>query len=99
MVRQTQQSPEALAELFGLLVECPLHGGNPDHCLFRSLRSMDLAERYRWTKEIGVDEAAVMRSRCAECMAAGLVQGGAQYCPSRRPGDVPPNAGCARKAV
>lgn len=66
------QNPDALAEFFGLLVECPLHGGNPRECLFCQVRALHLHDRYEWAKGLNADEAAVLRSRCAQCMAQGL---------------------------
>lgn len=66
---QLSQDPEALAEFFGLLVECPLHGGNPKDCQLRHIRTLHLQDRYEWAKGLQVDEAMKLRVQCGECMA------------------------------
>lgn len=62
--------PVALADFFGLLMECPLHGGNPADCQLNHVRVLPLHDRYEWAKGLGVDEANHIRHKCAQCMAA-----------------------------
>ncbi len=71
MPPRLNQDPESLAEFFGLLVECPLHGGNPTHCELRHLRGLHLQDRFEWSKALLVEEAAAIRARCARCMHDG----------------------------
>ena len=60
--------PATLAELFGLLVECPRHGGNPAHCDLRHIRQLALQDRFEWAKGLDLAEAQRIRAACAPCM-------------------------------
>lgn len=69
------QDPASLAEFFGLLVECPLLGGNPKDCQLHHVRTLQLQHRYEWAKGLEATEAWHIRAKCSQCMS-GLLQAG-----------------------
>ncbi len=57
----------ARAKLSGLIVECP-GGGNPVHCQLCEVRkTMDLRERYAWTKQLSDEEIIEICEKHDEC--------------------------------
>ena len=69
MPARLAQDSTTLAEFMGLLVGCPLHGGNPKECQLHHVRSLALHQRYEWAKGVHLDEAMLIRQRCRACLA------------------------------
>ncbi len=62
------QDTAALAEFFGLLVECPRLGGNPRDCQLHHVRTLPLQQRYEWAKGLDAAEVWHIRGRCSQCV-------------------------------
>jgi len=65
-------APIALAEFFGLLMECPLHGGNPATCHLHHVRELPVHDRFEWAKGVAMDEARRIRTDCNACVGRQL---------------------------
>lgn len=64
------EDPSLLAEFVGLLVECPMHGGNPGHCQLNHVRTLPMCDRYEWAKGLTIQEAVHIRRQCRSCMCS-----------------------------
>lgn len=57
----------AFADIFGLLMECPLHRGNPQGCELHGVRELPLHDRYAWAKHVGPQEVCRICAGCPDC--------------------------------
>ncbi len=53
--------------LIGLLVTCPVDGGNPEDCCLNDLRKRPMRERYGWVKALTLEEKRAAWRRHLEC--------------------------------
>ncbi len=65
------EHPIAHASIVGLLVECPLHHGNPEHCQLHALRKLSMMDRFSWSLKVTADEAFRIMNCCSGCLRAG----------------------------
>lgn len=59
--------------LVGLLMECPVQGGNPSSCPLFEKRKLPMVERYEWSKTLSHEEATDLFRICARCSASSPV--------------------------
>lgn len=55
------------AIIFGLAMECPLDGGNPDDCKFYQLRKLSVKERWKYVRTMSLEEKFRAYHRHKEC--------------------------------
>lgn len=59
------------ARLVGLLMECPVSGGNPADCPLHEIRLLPLADKFKWARSRTREEADAIFTRHANCPRQG----------------------------
>ncbi len=55
------------SSIFGLTIECPMHG-NPSDCPLHSIRLLLLKERNEWVKSLSHEECETIYENHKECI-------------------------------
>jgi hypothetical protein len=61
-------------QLAGLLVACPLQGGNPSDCQLHKIRLLSAQRRFAWARQLSpaeLDSVIVAHQQCS-CAKTGL---------------------------
>jgi hypothetical protein len=54
--------------LFGISIECPFDGSNPDGCPLCAIRKLSLKERFEWVSRLTIEEATAIWAKHEKCL-------------------------------